>query len=52
MNETIRTQLNHRTIREFTTEQVSEEIMEQLFAVAGADCHLVGNAKHQHYPCN
>lgn len=42
MNETIRTQLNHRTIREFTTEQVSEEIMEQLFAVAGRTATSLG----------
>nr|WP_231112710.1 NADPH-dependent oxidoreductase [Corynebacterium pseudotuberculosis] len=34
MNETIRTQLNHRTIREFTTQPIAEEILEQIFQVA------------------
>ena len=34
MNETIRTQLDHRTIREFTDEPVSEEILGTLFEVA------------------
>lgn len=33
-NQTIATQLNHRTIREFTDEPVSAEILEQLFDVA------------------
>ena len=33
-NETIHLQLEHRTIREFTTEQVSGEIMDKLFEVA------------------
>ncbi len=34
MNETIRTQLAHRTIREFTGEPISEETMQTLFDVA------------------
>lgn len=34
MNETIRTQLAHRTIREFTGEPIPEETMETLFEVA------------------
>lgn len=34
MNETIRTQLAHRTIREFTDEPVPEEMMQTLFDVA------------------
>ena len=31
LNETIKTQLNHRSIRNFTDEPVSEEIMQTLF---------------------
>ncbi|VEI13993.1 NADPH-dependent oxidoreductase [Trueperella bialowiezensis] len=34
MNETIRTQLAHRTIREFTAEPIPEETMQTLFDVA------------------
>lgn len=33
-NDTIATQLNHRTIREFTAEEVSDDIMETLYDVA------------------
>lgn len=34
MNDTISTQLNHRTIREFTDEAVPREVLDQLFDVA------------------
>lgn len=34
MNETIKTQLDHRTIREFTDEKISEEIIKTLLDVA------------------
>lgn len=34
MNETIKTQLDHRTIREFTDEKISDEILETLLDVA------------------
>jgi len=33
-NETIKTQLEHRTIREFTEQRIPEELMEQFFEVA------------------
>ena len=34
MNETIRKQLDHRTIREFTEDPIPKEIVDQLFQVA------------------
>ena len=36
MNETIRSQLNHRTIREFTQEKISEQTLNQLLEVANS----------------
>ena len=34
MNETVNTQLNHRTIRKFNDKKIDKEIMDTLFDVA------------------